>query len=633
MTIRGKLMLLVFAFIAALAFSLGFYIISQGTINQIQDEMKSLQKLETAYLMELSETNKADSQTFDLHYKDLLLPMQAESVETFKLINTIILLPKLNQKVKKAITSMKNLEELTVTRRNEMTTQSEKLMDFLTDMAGFRLNFTLQNLTTNVLVMRKSNVQHVSLMKNNVETAITSLSMTLESNIQVIEEQFIVIDNQVKKKIKSTYIITFSIIAVFLIIVIILALLMANSIAGNVVTIEKSINLLKGGDLTARSEVKSKDDLGRLSENLNLFTENLLNSVNGIKKLSLKNELSRQDLERAIQESTSSVTQIEANTQSIKTIIDQLNSGVQGFDTAFQEISHNVSSLSGEILNQSEMVEQSTAAVTEMIASIDNVAIITAKRKEATEQLVNTGIEGGERLNKTTNFIKEVNESIGSISSMTGLIQKISSQTNLLAMNAAIEAAHAGSAGRGFAVVADEIRNLAEASAKNAKEISQVIKSVIEKITGAFDAGQSVTETFNEINTEISDVTTSFDEINSSMQELKEGGQQILDAMITLKDVSVNVAEGSDSISGSTEKSIPIINQVTQLSSQVLNGVEEITMGMNEISRAVNSVSHSSGIIEQVSNELINDISQFKTESVESGNEDKSEEELITESD
>ena len=258
------------------------------------------------------------------------------------------------------------------------------------------------------------------------------------------------------------------------------------------------------------------------------------------------------------------------------------------------------------------MVVQATASVTEMTASINNVAGITESKKKSTELLVTTANKGGEKLEITNNVIQDVASRVGDIQEMMEIINGIASQTNLLSMNAAIEAAHAGDAGKGFAVVADEIRKLAETTGDNAKNISTVINEITENIASALQAGSVTQQAFNAISSEVTTTEKAFNEIFASTKELAVGGEEILKAMTSLTEVSENIKTGTDEMKEGSLLVSKAMTNVEQISSTVTNGMEEVALGIEEISRAVNDINEMTQQMGENSDTLDGVIKQFK---------------------
>lgn len=235
---------------------------------------------------------------------------------------------------------------------------------------------------------------------------------------------------------------------------------------------------------------------------------------------------------------------INRQVQEINGGIDDLNSAFGNILAALEKIDTSMSVLSERAQEQSSNVTESSAAIEQMVASISSVSSVIKRRRERVNELIHTSERGAARIQKTEESFNKVVEHIDGIKEMTRLISGIASQTNLLAMNAAIEAAHAGDAGRGFAVVADEIRKLAENSSVNTKNISETLKELVASIQETSTQVKETGTTFSDIRQEVGVVSTAMDEIYGSTQELNSGSTEILSATENLSGLTTNVMDG-----------------------------------------------------------------------------------------
>jgi CheY-like chemotaxis protein len=170
-------------------------------------------------------------------------------------------------------------------------------------------------------------------------------------------------------------------------------------------------------------------------------------------------------------------------------------------------------------------------------------------------------------------------------------MDNIAAQTNLLSMNAAIEAAHAGEAGKGFAVVADEIRKLAISSAQQSKTTATMLKKIKTSIDSITRSSNEVLARFVVIDSGMKTVSQHEQNIRYAMEEQETGGKQILESIGRLRDITVSVKKGSLEMSGSGEELIKETNEFIKISSQVITGMNEIVSGaMSEIQAAVKHV-------------------------------------------
>ncbi len=245
---------------------------------------------------------------------------------------------------------------------------------------------------------------------------------------------------------------------------------------------------------------KHKAELGKLNKVLlsRLFAENptayaASDTVAVLEAYLALCQTAQEDTNRLIQEkkgyslelsghmkdSIYTTTRINGSVLAIYDKIETLNGDIQKSLSAIQEIAGTLRSLENKIEDQSSSITQTSAAIEEMDASISNVRVITEKKETASKDLVSHTVEGKRKMEEMGKGIDSIDSNIDSIQEIIKVINHIATQTNLLSMNAAIEAAHAGSAGKGFAVVAAEIRKLSESTSGNAKLISNTLKTII----------------------------------------------------------------------------------------------------------------------------------------------------------
>lgn len=366
------------------------------------------------------------------------------------------------------------------------------------------------------------------------------------------------------------------------------------------------------GDLTQRLPQAGKDEMTELAASINQFiekTESILIKLKGSVK---ESDQVKVGIMSSIEENSAASIEIAANIKNISNQVETMDKEIQSVTDSTKQVEHSVKVFEDQVVDQASMVEESTASVTEMIASIANLSKIAAQRKAGTQSLQKTIDEGEVRIRESADSVEAIHEDIDSILDMTKIIASISAQTNLLAMNAAIEAAHAGDAGRGFAVVADEIRKLAETSREQSKSINAVLTKIVDNIVKAKDASLFSSQIYQKILRAFTELIQAFDEISTNSLELDTGGKQILDAMQVLQSKSTEIREEAGSLKTSNVTISETMSVLLNVSLSVEKALKEINSGTGEIAASMENMSNLSTTLDHAMNMAEENVNKFK---------------------
>jgi len=367
-------------------------------------------------------------------------------------------------------------------------------------------------------------------------------------------------------------------------------------------------------DMTKRLDINRKDEIGNLAGFFNTTFERIRELIFEIRSKTRSLSDTGKDLASSMSETAAAIIEISNNIQNMKGQVIHQSEEVSSASEAIEGIMAGLDNLNGNINLQAESVAESSSAIEEMLANIHSVTETLIKNSESIASLDESSEAGRLDLQKVGEDIQEIARESEGLLEINSVMENIASQTNLLSMNAAIEAAHAGEAGRGFAVVAEEIRKLADNSSQQSKTISTVLK----KITSSIDAIRKSTDVvlarFETITRDVSLVSSQGNQIRNAMEEQETGSRQILEAIGKLNDVTRDVKAESE---GMSKQSMNVINQsasLKRISQDVSNGMDEMNQGAALINTAVNRVNNISSLNKESIESLGEEIAKFKVE-------------------
>jgi methyl-accepting chemotaxis protein len=391
-------------------------------------------------------------------------------------------------------------------------------------------------------------------------------------------------EKQVLAQVNQLSIMVLTLFAVLIAVAAVLIFFVASSISKPIRALASKAIEFGKGDLTVKFEAKGKDEVAQMAQALTQMADALRESMRAIDESSVQVNSSAQSL-------ASTAEELSASSEELASQMEEVNKSAQNASASIQEVTSGIEEVAASAQNVSKAAQQLTERSSQ-------VSMAAKEGDNAIKSIVEMIRQAKDKAEQTANVVGELSEQAKNIGQILQTINSIAEQTNLLALNAAIEAARAGEAGRGFAVVADEIRKLAEESKKATNQIGQILGQISQ---GAMKADNATKETVQVVEdmSKRSDVVV--EQFNKIMGQINNMASQIESLAASAQEQSAAAEEMSSAMDTAT-KSITVIAQQ----------MEEMTQAVRQQASAAQNVSSLSEELSSIAQSLVEQVRKFK---------------------
>lgn len=344
------------------------------------------------------------------------------------------------------------------------------------------------------------------------------------------------------------------------------------------------------GDLRVKLEVSSKDEIGMVAEHFNVFISSLHKIISTVKNSVISLSVTSRGLTTSMTAAQGALDKINGAINIVQGQMHTQSSAVSDVSDTIQGIGSKISNLNQIIEAQTSSVNDSVASVEQMLASIQSVTDALGRSTAQFDNLSQVSEIGFQKIADMKNKVMDISGKSRSMSEANAVIDNIAAQTNLLAMNAAIEAAHAGEAGKGFAVVAGEIRKLAVNSSAQSKSISAALKELVTSISEVVETSQTLSQAFEDVRTVIGFLAEEMRLVQTVMDQQGEGNRRVQNSFETIHRLNEEVRTSAAQMASGSQSILAKTADLVEITNEISSSMDNMTSSAKEIGAAVGNV-------------------------------------------